>query len=73
MKVSGIEVVVQFCVDPEKSQAWYADFLGVETTPYPSPLFVLAGATLLPGRSAAYQSITARLAWCMTSSGSFEV
>jgi predicted enzyme related to lactoylglutathione lyase len=47
MKVSGIEVVVQFCVDPEKSQAWYADFLGVETTPYPSPLFVLEGATLL--------------------------
>jgi predicted enzyme related to lactoylglutathione lyase len=47
MKVSGIEVVVQFCVDPEKSKAWYADFLGVETTPYPSPLFVLEGATLL--------------------------
>jgi predicted enzyme related to lactoylglutathione lyase len=47
MKVSRIEVVVQFCVDPEKSQAWYADFLGVETTPYPAPLFVLEGATLL--------------------------
>ena len=47
MKVSGIEVVVQFCVNPAKSQAWYADFLGVETTPYPSPLFVLAGVTLL--------------------------
>ena len=42
MQVSGIEVVVQFCVDPAKSQAWYADFLGVETTPYPSPLFVCA-------------------------------
>ena len=47
MKISGIEVVVQFCVDPEKSQAWYADFLGLETTKYPSPLFVLEGATLL--------------------------
>jgi hypothetical protein len=22
MKVSGIEVVAQFCVDPEKSKAW---------------------------------------------------
>jgi predicted enzyme related to lactoylglutathione lyase len=47
MKVSGIEVVVQFCVDPAKSQAWYADFLGVETTQYPSPLFVLEGTALL--------------------------
>jgi hypothetical protein len=52
MKVPAIEVVVQFCVDPEKSKAWYADFLGVETTQYPSPLFVLQGTTLLlaPGR-----------------------
>src|SRR5262245_33404552 len=47
MKASGMEVVVQFCVDPEKSKAWYADFLGVETTQYPSPLFVLGGSTLL--------------------------
>lgn len=47
MKVSGMEVVAQFCVDPEKSKAWYADFLGVETTQYPSPLFVLGGSTLL--------------------------
>jgi predicted enzyme related to lactoylglutathione lyase len=47
MQVSGIEVVVQFCVDPEQAKAWYADFLGVETTPYPSPLFVLGGSTLL--------------------------
>jgi hypothetical protein len=23
MKVLGIEAVVQFCVDPEKSKAWY--------------------------------------------------
>src|SRR6266516_7948618 len=45
MKVSGIEVVVQFCVDPEKSKAWYADFLGLETTKYPSPLFVLEGSS----------------------------
>ena len=27
----------------------------------------VAGATTLPGRSAAYQSMTARLAWCTTS------
>jgi len=47
MKVSGIEVVAQFCVDPEKSKAWYTDFLGAETTQYPSPLFVLGGSTLL--------------------------
>jgi hypothetical protein len=47
MQVSGIEVVVQFCVDPEKSQAWYADFLGLETTKYPAPLFVLEGSSLL--------------------------
>ena len=47
MKVSEIEVVVQFCVNPEKSKAWYADFLGVETMKYPSPLFVLGGSTLL--------------------------
>jgi predicted enzyme related to lactoylglutathione lyase len=47
MKVSGIEVVVQFCLDPEKAKAWYADFLGLETTEYPSPLFVLEGSTLL--------------------------
>lgn len=47
MKISGIEVVVQFCLDPEKSKAWYADFLGLETRNYPSPLFVLEGSTLL--------------------------
>jgi len=47
MQVSGIEAVAPFCVDPEKSKAWYADFLGVETTTYPSPLFVLGGSTLL--------------------------
>jgi predicted enzyme related to lactoylglutathione lyase len=47
MKVLGIEAVVQFCVDPEKSKAWYTDFVGLETTEYPSPLFVLGGSTLL--------------------------
>ena len=47
MKVSRIEAVLQFCVDPEKSRAWYADFLGLETTEYPAPLFSLDGDTSL--------------------------
>jgi predicted enzyme related to lactoylglutathione lyase len=47
MKISGIEVVVQFCLDPERSKAWYAEFLGLETRTYPAPLFVLEGSTLL--------------------------
>ena len=63
MKISGIEVVVQFCLDPEKSKAWYTDFLGLETRKYPSPLFVLEGSTLflppgLQGRDAVGRACT---------------
>src|SRR5262245_26366631 len=47
MKISRIEAVLQFCVDPEKSKAWYADLLGLETTAYPAPLFTLDGDTSL--------------------------
>ena len=47
MKISRIETVLQFCVDPEKSKAWYADLLGLETTEYDGPLFVLEGGTTL--------------------------
>ena len=47
MKVSGIEVVVQFCVDPEKSKAWYAAFLGVETTKIPRRCSCWGSLTLL--------------------------
>jgi len=66
MQVSGIEVVAPFCVDPEKSKAWYADFLGVEATTYPSrcscwearPCFLRLG---LPGQDAAGRACTSTL------------
>lgn len=47
MKINRIEAVLQFCVDPEKSKIWYADFLGMETTDYDGPMFVLEGNTTL--------------------------
>ena len=34
MKISGVEVIVQFCLDMEKSKAWYEDFLGLEAVAY---------------------------------------
>jgi catechol 2,3-dioxygenase-like lactoylglutathione lyase family enzyme len=34
-----LETIVQFVSDPEKSQRWYADLLGVEATPYVGPYF----------------------------------
>ena len=47
MKIRGLDSVLQFCVDPEKSAEWYRDFLGLETTPYAGPLFALGdGVTL---------------------------
>ncbi len=39
MKVRRLETVVQFVTDPEKARSWYADFLGVESTPYEGPYF----------------------------------
>lgn len=34
MRARRLETVVQFVSDPERSKRWYADFLGVEPTPY---------------------------------------
>jgi predicted enzyme related to lactoylglutathione lyase len=45
LKINRVEAILQFCADPEKSKAWYADFLG--TTPYAGPMFVLDGNTTL--------------------------
>ena len=39
MQVRRIETVLQWVSDPERSKAWYADFLGVEPTPYEGPYF----------------------------------
>jgi predicted enzyme related to lactoylglutathione lyase len=39
VRVRRIETAIQFCTDPEKSKAWYEDFLGVKTTPYDGPYF----------------------------------
>lgn len=39
MRVRRLETVVQFVSDPERSKAWYAEFLGVEPTPYEGPYF----------------------------------
>jgi hypothetical protein len=41
LKIGGLEIIVQFCIDPEKSRAWYADFLGIEPIAYGAGLFVL--------------------------------
>src|SRR5215216_3322980 len=34
MRARRLEMVVQFVGDPERSQEWYARFLGVEPMPY---------------------------------------
>jgi len=47
LKISGLEIVIQFCIDTEKSKAWYADFLGVEPIAYGAGLFVLGDKTRL--------------------------
>lgn len=39
MQVRRIETVIQFVSDPEASTWWYADFLGVEPTPYEGGIF----------------------------------
>ena len=46
MKISSVEVIVQFCLDIEQSKAWYEDFLGVEAVAYGGGLFALAGTAL---------------------------
>jgi len=42
-----IETVIQYCVDPDAAARWYADFLGLQTSPYPAPVFLLAGGGAL--------------------------
>jgi predicted enzyme related to lactoylglutathione lyase len=39
MKVNRIATALQYCTDREASARWYADFLGVETTPYVATYF----------------------------------
>ena len=39
MQVRRIETVIQFVADVEASTRWYADFLGVEPTPYEGAYF----------------------------------
>ena len=46
MKISSVEVIVQFCRDMEQSKAWYEDFLGVAAVAYGGGLFALAGTAL---------------------------
>jgi lactoylglutathione lyase len=46
MKISGVEVIVQFCLDMAKSKAWYEDFLGLEAVAYGGGLFALDGTAL---------------------------
>ena len=39
MQVRRIETVMQWANDVEASKQWYADFLGVEPTPFEMPFF----------------------------------
>ena len=42
-----LETVIQYCEDTEAAARWYADFLGLETSPYPAPVFLLQGGGAL--------------------------
>jgi catechol 2,3-dioxygenase-like lactoylglutathione lyase family enzyme len=46
MKITGVEIVIQFCLDVEKSRAWYEDFLGLKSIAYGGGLFALNGTPL---------------------------
>jgi predicted enzyme related to lactoylglutathione lyase len=46
LQINGVEVIVQFCLDIEKSKAWYEDFLGVAAIAYGGGLFALGGTAL---------------------------
>ncbi len=46
MKIGSVEVIVQFCLDIEKSRAWYEDFLGLKAIAYGAGLFALVGTPL---------------------------
>ena len=45
LKIGGLEIIIQFCIDTEKSKAWYADFLGIEPIAYGAGLFALDDGT----------------------------
>jgi predicted enzyme related to lactoylglutathione lyase len=42
VRVRRIETVLQWVNDVEASKRWYADLLGVDTTPYEAPYFKFA-------------------------------
>lgn len=42
-----LATVIQYCVDQDAARAWYAAFLGMETTEYAGPLFVFEGGQAL--------------------------
>jgi catechol 2,3-dioxygenase-like lactoylglutathione lyase family enzyme len=46
MRINSVEIVIQFCLDVEKSRAWYEDFLGMKAVDYGSGLFALSGTPL---------------------------
>ena len=39
MKTTAISSVMQYAIDLEASKAWYADFPGVEASPFDLPMF----------------------------------
>ena len=47
LKIDGLEVIIQFCIDVQKSRAWYTDFLGIAPIAYGAGLFVLGDNTRL--------------------------
>lgn len=47
-----LQTVIQYCVDQEACGKWYAEFLGLGTTPYDGPLFLFSnggGLFIAPG------------------------
>jgi predicted enzyme related to lactoylglutathione lyase len=46
MQIRGVELILQFCVDLERSRAWYEDFLGVKAVAYGGGLFWLGGTAV---------------------------
>lgn len=39
MKTTSLASAMQYVSDPEASVRWYADLLGIETSPFPLPMF----------------------------------
>jgi predicted enzyme related to lactoylglutathione lyase len=46
IKMSHVEIILQFCLDMERSKNWYEDFLGLKAVAYGGGLFVFDGTTL---------------------------